>query len=46
MNDIKKSKNEDNDKNILPSYQNVKKVIIKDIDDFHRTCNYYDADLY
>ena len=46
MNDIKNSKNEDNDKNILPSYQNVKKVIIKDIDDFHRTCNYYDADLY
>ena len=48
MNERKDSKNEDSDdnKDILPSYQNMEKVIIKDIDDFHRLCNYYDVDIY
>ena len=31
---------------VLPSYQNKEKVIIKDINDFHRQCVYYDTDYY
>ena len=31
---------------VLPSYQNKEKIIIKDINDFHRQCVYYDTDYY
>ena len=34
-----------NEDYILPSYQNVEKVIIKDIDEFHNNCDYYDTEL-
>jgi insulysin len=44
----KKDKNENDENNnyVLPSYQNVEKVIIKDIQDFHRHCVYYDNEFY
>ena len=44
----KKDKNENDENNnyILPSYQNVEKIIIKDIQDFHRHCVYYDNEFY
>ena len=44
-NDNKKETNINNNY-ILPSYQNVGKVIIKDIQDFHRHCVYYDNEFY
>ena len=44
----KKDKNENDENNnyVLPSYQNVEKIIIKDIQDFHRHCVYYDNEFY
>ena len=47
-----KKNDDDDEKNIiindyvLPSYQNVEKIIIKDIADFHRQCVYYDNEFY
>ena len=41
-----KNENDENNNYVLPSYQNVKKVIIKDIQDFHRHCVYYDNEFY
>ena len=47
MNEKKSNKdNEEDDNGILPSYHNVEKVIINDIDDFHRSCTYYDTEFY
>ena len=47
MNDKKSIKNDEDDENdVLPSYKNIEKVIIKDIDDFHRSCTYYDTEIY
>jgi len=52
-NKIEEDKNENKDDTkrqsedyILPSFQNVEKVIIKDIDEFHRNCVYYDTEFY
>ena len=41
-----KNANDENNNYVLPSYQNVEKVIIKDIQDFHRHCVYYDNEFY
>ena len=41
-----KNENDENNNYVLPSYQNVEKVIIKDIQDFHRHCVYYDNEFY
>ena len=47
MNENKSNKDDDGDENdILPSYHNIEKVIINDIDDFHRSCTYYDTEIY
>ena len=47
MNENKSNKDGDGDENdILPSYHNIEKVIINDIDDFHRSCTYYDTEIY
>ena len=47
MNEKKSNKdNKEDDNSILPSYHNVEKVIINDIDDFHRSCTYYDTEFY
>ena len=43
---IDKKGNDANNNYVLPSYQNVQKVIIKDIQDFHRHCVYYDNEFY
>ena len=43
---IDKKGNGANNNYVLPSYQNVQKVIIKDIQDFHRHCVYYDNEFY
>ena len=43
---IENNKDDDDINYILPSYQNVEKVIIKDINEFHRQCVYYDNEYY
>ena len=44
--DCKENNANNNINYILPSYQNIEKVIIKDINDFHRQCVYYDYEFY